>query len=90
VVAKLAKEDLDAEQFQRFARFLKRRKAEDLQNFVVHPQLDSLLSILREPYYVPIETFANLTDWQIIFLYIIPSVDRAVRELEQIAEMDRR
>jgi hypothetical protein len=69
---------------------LRRKKAEDLQNFIVHPQLDSLLSILREPYYVPIETFANLTDWQIVFLYIIPSVDKAVREVEQIAEMDRR
>jgi len=69
---------------------LKRKKAEDLQNFIVHPQLDSFLSILREPHYVPIETFVNLTDWQIVFLYIVPSVDKAIRDIEQIAEMDRR
>jgi len=45
---------------------------------------------LREPHYVPIETFANLTDWQIVFLYIIPTVERSVREIERLSELDRR
>jgi hypothetical protein len=69
---------------------LKRKKIEELSNYIVSPQFDSFLSILREPHYVSIETFANLTDWQIVFLYIIPSVERALREIERMAELDRR
>jgi len=69
---------------------LKRKKVEELYNFIVSPQFDSLLSILREPHYVSLEIFANLTDWQIIFLYLVPLVDRTVREIEYMAKLDRR
>jgi len=83
-------QDLPLEQAREFVRFLKQRKIEELYSYIVSPQFDSFLSILREPHYVPIETFANLTDWQIVFLYIIPTVERSVREIERLSELDRR
>jgi hypothetical protein len=82
--------DLPAEQVRQFIKFLKRKKVEELYNFIVSPQFDSFLSILREPHYVSLETFANLTDWQIIFLYLVPLVDRTIREIEHMAKLDRR
>jgi hypothetical protein len=82
--------DLPLEQAREFVRFLKQKKIEELYSYIVSPQFDSFLSILREPHYVPIETFANLTDWQIVFLYIIPAVERSVREIERLSELDRR
>jgi hypothetical protein len=90
VVAKLAAQDLPTEQAREFIRFLKRKKIEELNSFIVSPHLDPFIGILREPHYVPLETFANLTDWQIVFLYLVPSVERAVREIEYMAEVDRR
>jgi hypothetical protein len=90
VVAKLAAQDLPVEQAREFIRFLKRKKIEELSSYIVSPQFDSFLSILREPHYVPLEVFAKLTDWQIVFLYIVPTVERAIREIERMAELDRR
>ena len=81
---------MPVEQAKEFIRFLKRKKLEELSSYIVSSQFDSFLSILREPHYVSLDTFANLTDWQIIFLYIVPSVEKAVREVERMAEMDRR
>jgi len=83
---KLAKEDLPPEVYADFRKRLLnqyqglRSTSEGFQ--------EVFLSLLLPPARIPLSVFVQLTDWQLVFLYLIPIAERNLREIETLAEAE--